>query len=289
MPDGQDREHLRGAAARSVNDVRDEEVVGRVASAEEQKLQEASVEVMKEREVRGRETTQAFLAQIAVVGTFLGAFSLLNDAAKAALVQSEWLLWAMVAAAVSFILSMSTYVLLPGKMPPLAQIERLQSFWNRRTAWRKRLLVGALLALAVALFFAARAFAEARDAVAVAPAASVSAKFTPAKETPSSLEATATWTGLDLGDYSIVCVTYPGGNVLGAAVGVSGNDGKLTTTLTVPIDADITGMVTATTVRLASAPQAGIEPRETCQSQDPPRVGQPTSTSIRVKNPSGLG
>ena len=255
----------------------------------DEKLQEASADALLKREERGRDTTSTFIAQIAIVGTFIGAFSLLNDAAKAAVVQSEWSFWALVAAAVSLGFSLSTYVVLPGRMPPLSHVDGLRDFWNKRALWRKVLLTAALIALGFAIAFATAAIAEARDVVAPKPAASVSAKFTPVKNAPGSLESTATWSGLEPGEYAIVCVTDGIGNELGAAVGVAANDGKQTTTLTVPVPAKSTGDVTITTVRLASAPQKGTELLDTCRSEQPPRVGQPTQSSIWIKDPPGRG
>jgi hypothetical protein len=125
--------------------------------------------------------------------------------------------------------------------------------------------------------------------VAPEPAATLSAKVTPAKDTPSSFEATATWSGLDPGEYVIVCVTAPISNELGGAVGVAANDGKQSTTLTVPIPTKMTGVITATTARLASAPQRNADPTKTCESGDPPPIGQPATSSILIKNEPGLG
>jgi hypothetical protein len=199
-------------------------------------------------------------------------------------VQSEWSLWALVAAAVSLGFSLSTYFLLPARMPSFDQPDKLRDFWNDRVRVRQALLLCALVALGVAVFCATKAFAEARGVVAPQPAATVSGKFTPAMDTPSTLEAIATWNGLEAAELAIVCVVGPGtnGKVLGGAVGAAANDGKLTVTLTVSVAAATTGEVTITTVRLASPPREDATAASTCASDKPARVGQPASGSIAV-------
>jgi hypothetical protein len=72
-------------------------------------------------------------------------------------------------------------------------------------------------------------------------------------------------------------------NVLGAAVGTAGDDGKQTTTLTVPVTVK-TGTVKISTVRLSSAPPTDEKPADTCKSKRE-WEGQPTQSSIAIKSP----
>jgi hypothetical protein len=249
----------------------------------DEKLQEASADLILKREERGIAVAGAFLAQITVVGTFLGAFGLLNDAGKSAVVQSGWSVAALFLAALSLTLSLSTYVLLPSHLPPLEDITDLRTFWNSRIVWRKVLLIGAMAALVGAIGCAFGTYVDVRDLLAHKPAAAVSAKFTASSPqgTASSLEGTATWSGLDPGKLTVACVFDPADNVLGAAVGAAGDDGKQTTTLTVPVTAK-TGTVKISTVRLSSAPPTDEKPADTCKSK-PEWEGQPTESSIAIK------
>jgi uncharacterized membrane protein YjfL (UPF0719 family) len=245
-------------------------------------IQEASVQFLVKREEHGRDATTALIGQIAVVGSFLGAFSLLDDASKAAVLQSEFALWALIAAAVSLLFSLSTYFLLPAKMPSLNQPEALRKFWNDRVATRRLLLITALIALAVAIVFATQALSEARGEVAPTPAATISGKLSPAADTASSLEASAVWQGLEPGENVILCVVAPVDTVLGGTIGGAGGDGKQTLTLTVPVTSEATGEFTMTTARLESAPTADATPTSTCKADEPARVGTQTSTSLIV-------
>lgn len=107
-------------------------------------------------------------------------------------------------------------------------------------------------------------------------------KFTAAKDAASSLEASAAWQGLMPGEQVILCIVDPSDVVLGGAIGSAGGDGKQTLTLTVPVSAATKGELTMTTVRLASAPSAGVTPASTCTADEPKRVGTQTSTSLMV-------
>jgi hypothetical protein len=256
-------------------------VVGVPSDIGDEKLQEASVDLLLKREERGIAATGTFVTQIAVVGTFLGAFSLLDDTAKAEVVQSDWSVRALFAAALSLLFSLSTYVLLPGGMPPLTQIDALRVFWNERIRTRKLLLLLALISLAVAIACASLAFVDAREEVAPKPAATVSGKFTPAKDTASTLEATASWSGLDAGERTLTCVRDPQEKVIGAALGSAGGDGKETTTLTVVVKTDAKGDVTITATRLSSAPPADETVSSTCATSARSK-GPPTIASITV-------
>jgi hypothetical protein len=251
----------------------------------DQKLQEASADALVQREARGIAATSAFIGQIAIVGTFLGAFSLLNESAKTAVFQSPLTVGALAFAAVSMAFSMATYIFLPSAMPPFSHIDELRTFWNQRVAQRKFLLQGAFLFLLVAILLAVLALRDARHDVAPKPAATVGGKYTPAAvaTSQSSLEATAAWTGLDKGTYTLTCVQL-GSEYIGASVGVADDAGKQTTTLTVPVKppSKDSENVTISADRLSSAPPATQAPSATCQTRSL-TVGQPTKSTITVQ------
>jgi hypothetical protein len=257
-------------------------IPGTAVALGDQKLREASADLLVKREQYGREVTTALIAQVAIIASFLGAFGLLNDAGKTAVVESKWAVWALVAVAVSLCCSFSSYFLIRAKMPSLDQPAALKDFWDARVTARKLWLIAALIALLVAIGLATAAFADARDVVTATPGAAISAKFTAAKDTASSLEATATWSGLDPGEYTLLCVYGPRRAVLAAEVGAAANDGKHSPTLAVPIPLTTKGVVSITTVRLASAPDKAEAPATICTSGTPSRTGQPTTGSVRV-------
>ena len=240
-------------------------VLGEALTPEDKTLQDASAKLVTDQETRGLAATQALVGQIVVIGTFLGAFSLLNDSTKAAVVQSDYALGALILGAVSLGFSLSTYVLLPGTLPPLGRIDDVRRYWNARVTWRKYLLTTAFGALAFAIFFALKAFDDGSTAAKPRPAAALTGKIT-FGTTTSSLEATASWTSLDVGTDTITCVKgLDGTTIIGAAVGAAGADGKETTTLTVPITNPIAGSsakaVTITSTRLTGPTD---DPTSTC-------------------------
>jgi hypothetical protein len=69
-----------------------EEIVGVTVDLARARIREASAELLLKREEHGRDATTALIGQVAVVGSFLGAYSLLNDTAKAAVIQSDYAL-----------------------------------------------------------------------------------------------------------------------------------------------------------------------------------------------------
>jgi hypothetical protein len=185
---------------------------------------------------------------------------------------------------VSLGFSLSTYFLIPARMPSLDQPEKLRLFWNDRVRVRRALLTCALIALGVAVFQATQALADARDAVAPEPAATLSGKLAPGTDAPSTLEVTASWSGLDPGELTILCVVGPGsdGEVLGGALGAASNDGTQILTLTTRVPAGVMGDVTMRSVRLAAAPRADATATAICTSGTPRRVGQPVHGSLAV-------
>jgi hypothetical protein len=167
-------------------------------------------------------------------------------------------------------------------MPSLDKPDELRIFWNDRVATRRLLLIAALIALGVGVALATAALADARDAVAPTPAATVTGKFTPAENTASSLEASAVWQGLAPGEQVILCIADPSEAVLGGTTGGAGADGKQTLTVTVPIPPGTTGEVTMTTAQLESAPSADVTPTTTCEADEPRRVGTQATTSLML-------
>jgi hypothetical protein len=167
-------------------------------------------------------------------------------------------------------------------MPSLDQPEKLEHYWNVRTVVRKVELFLAFIALACAIGFATIAVAEASDEVAAKPAGTVGAKLTAPTDKPGTLEATAGWSGLDPGEIALLCVADSESNVLGAALGSAGNDGKQTTTLTVAVPTATSGELTITTVRLESTPPEDQTAGSICTSAEPRQVGQPISGSVAV-------
>ncbi len=256
-----------------------DEIVGGDPTLGDTKLREASADLLVKREEYGRAATGTLVGQIAIVGSFLGAFSLLDDNAKAAVVQNDASLVALALAAASLALSLSSYFLLPSKMPSLDNLTALAKFWNDRVRVRRFILVLALIALIGAIVSATVAYADARNAVEPTPAASSSGKFTAAKDAPGSLEATASWSSLDPGDYTVLCVAAK--RVLGATVGRADGDGKQTLSLTLPIAATTKGVITLTTVRLASAPSKTGSPQTACQAKSR-WVGPPMESIIAL-------
>ena len=271
-------EHETGSGA----DQPDDTVHGEAPTLGDEKLREASAELLVKREEYGRAVTGTLVGQIAIVGSFLGAFSLLDDNAKAAVVQSSASLVALIAVAVSLSLSLGSYFLLPSRMPSLDNLSALETFWNNRVRVRRAWLVLALIALIVAIAAATAAFADAQDAVAPIPAAGLSGKFTPAKDTASSIEASATWSSLDPGDYALLCVLDPSRKVLGATIGSADVNGAETLSLTVPVRAGTTGMLTLTTVRLSSVPMDDATLDQACDEKSS-WLGTPLRSSITVE------
>jgi len=258
------------------------EVIGEVPSLSDVTLRQASADLLVKREDRGRDVTTAMIGQVAVVGSFLGAFNLLGDAGKVAVVQSGSSQWALIFTAISLGLSLSTYFLLPARMPSLDKPGELRDFWNNRVRIRRALLFGALIALSIAIYCAMNALSDARSATASHPAGSLAAKFSAVANAPSSLEVTANWRSLEPGRFTLLCVNDPNGALLSAASGSAGSDGVQTTTLTMPVMPGVKGAVQISTLLLEHLPVAKASPAAVCESIDPTLVAAMTSSIITI-------
>jgi|1186.fasta_scaffold06292_4 hypothetical protein len=235
-----------------------EPIVGAAETDHDKAIVTASVDLLTKREDRGREAATTLIGQIATVGSFLVAFGLLNDEAKEAVLKSPWPLVALGAAAVSLGCSLATLVFLPSKMPSLSRPVQLTAYWNSRVVWRWRWLAAALFALGVAIVAAVASFAEGGNALAPKAAAVLVTKFTPAKDTASTLEATATYTGIESGRALLLCLSDPTGAFVAGGEGTADDTvDSQTITVTAPIAADATETI-AMTAYSAARPKSNV-------------------------------
>lgn len=211
-------------------------VIGRADAPSDKALLDATSDLIVKREERGRETAATILGQVAVVGAFLGGFSLLNDEGKAAVLASDWSYGALVFSGVAMGFALCTQFLLPSKMPDLSQLTKLRDFWNNRVLVRQILLGLAALSLGIAVLSAVKAYQDARAELSGhTPAGNITTKVALAKDAPGAVEVVTTWADLDEGQQVFACVLDSAGTALAGGVSSADNDGEGTITLSAPL------------------------------------------------------
>ena len=258
-------------------------VEGVAPSFEDTKIREAAADLLVKREERGRDTATALVSQVAVVGTFLGGFSLLSDGAKEAVTRSPFATWALVAAAASLALSMTTYFVGPSTMPALSRTTDIRDFLNRRAIIRRRVLIVALVVLVLAIALAVCAYHEGEKATRPSPSGTVSLTYTPAtKDAAASAAVVATWSGLEPGTVLLTCLTMGSVAVAGGTSTAAG-DGRASNTLTAspaPTGADT---LTAITSRLVGMPRSTtVKPLDSCGSARPASADDSVATTVAL-------